>query len=112
MRGSRNPGKVAALAQLRDAQRDRPGARVPLAVAVSVALHQALARLALAQGRVAAALDVQIHHPLANELDHVAQQIVVRALFNQFRKAHAHVGHRGGPRLVESAKPNIPKSPR
>src|SRR5690606_8220230 len=45
---------------------------------------------------------------LAHELDHVTQQIAVRALLNQLGKAHAHLGHRGGPRLVESANPTCP----
>src|SRR5208283_1240755 len=52
-------GEVAARAQLRDAQLDRAGPRLPIAVAIAVALSQAVRR-ALAMRRTGAAFNVQL----------------------------------------------------
>jgi hypothetical protein len=56
----KKPREIAAFAQLRDAQFDRSGAGLPVAVAVAIALRLPLRR-PLAMGRASAALDVQLH---------------------------------------------------
>ena len=58
--------KVAALAQLRDAQLDRAGARLPDPVAVAVALDKPLGAL-LAIAGAGQALDLQLHQPLRRQ---------------------------------------------
>src|SRR5438876_2623286 len=55
--------KVAAFAQLGDAQLHRAGARLPRPVAVAVALGDPL-RTALAMGRAGQPLDLQLHQAL------------------------------------------------
>ena len=78
-------GEVAALAQLRDAQLDRAGTGLPVAIAVAVAVVDAL-RAALAMGGAGQALDLQFHQPLRGKADHLAQQIGIRALLQQVRR--------------------------
>lgn len=86
--------KVAALAQLRDAQLDRAGARLPVTVAIAVALDQSLGAL-LTVGRAGQATDLQLQQPFGRKADHLAQQIRVGALLHQPAQGHHLVGHRG-----------------
>ena len=58
--------EVAALPQLGDAQLDRAGARLPVAVAVAVALGQPL-RALLAIAGAGQAADLQLHQPLRRQ---------------------------------------------
>ena len=62
--------EIAALAQLGNAQLHRSGARLPVAVAVAVALSQAIGRT-FAMRRARAALNIQLHQPLGREADHL-----------------------------------------
>src|SRR6201996_7040990 len=86
-------GEVRALAQLGNTQLDRAGAGLPIAVAIAVALHQALnALLAVARARHGA--DLQLHQTLGRKTDHLAQQIGIRGLLHERAQVHHLVGHR------------------
>ena len=74
--------EVAALAQLGNAKLHRAGARLPVAVAVAVALSKAIGRT-FARRRAGAAFDVQLHQALGGKADHLAQKIGVRGLFQK-----------------------------
>src|SRR5262249_43280591 len=85
--------KITALAQLRDAQLDGPGAGLPNPVAIAVSVIDAL-RAALSMRGADQALDFQLHQSLRGKTDHLAQQISVRALLPQGAQAHHLIGHR------------------
>ena len=85
--------EVAALAQLWDAQLDRPGAGLPDPVAVAIAVIDPV-RAALAMCGTRQAFDFELHQALRGKTHHLAQQIGVRALLQQRTKAHHLVGHR------------------
>src|SRR4029077_17736840 len=85
--------EVAALAQLGDAQLDRPGAGLPNPVAIAIAVIDALGA-AFAMRGTGQAFDFQLHQALRGKLHHLAQQIGVRTLLQQRAKAHHLVGHR------------------
>src|SRR5580658_4517343 len=97
--------KVAALAQLGDAKLHRAGPRLPVALAVAVALRKAIGR-ALAMRRSRAAFDVQLHQPLGRKADHPAQKVRVRGLLQKRLKRHSFVGHRRVPRLRCDSQPD------
>ena len=86
-------GKIAALAQLRDAQLDRSGPRLPSPLAIAVALREPI-RAPLAIGRAGQRPDLQLHQPFGGEADHLAQNIGVGGLLHQRAKVHHLVGHR------------------
>jgi len=69
--GLQEAGEVAATAQLGDAQLDRPGPGLPVAITIAVALHQAVGVL-LAVRRACQRADLQLHQPLGGEGDHLA----------------------------------------
>ena len=81
-------GEVAALAQLGDAQLHRPGAGLPVALAIAVALGEPIGA-AFAVRRAGQALDFQLHQPMRGKADHLAQQIGVGALLQERLKAQA-----------------------
>src|SRR5262249_30109174 len=85
--------EVGALAQLRDAQLDSAGARLPAAVTVPVALGETLGAL-LAVGRPGQALDFELHQPLGRKADHLTQKIGIRRLLHERAQVHHLVGHR------------------
>src|SRR5580658_4390110 len=97
--------KVAALAQLGDAKLHRAGPRLPVALAVAVALRKAIGR-ALAMRRSRAAFDVQLHQPLGRKADHSAQKVRVGGLLQKRLKRHSFVGHRRVPRLRCDSQPD------
>jgi hypothetical protein len=104
--------EVAALPELGDAQLDRPGARLPNAIAVAVALRQPLRR-ALAIAGAGQALYLEFHQAFGGEADHLAQEIGVGALLQQLAKGDAVVGHRRGLRsAVAGRNPTLPEIPR
>jgi hypothetical protein len=63
-------GKIAAGAQLGDAQLDRAGPRLPDPVAVAVALGAAFEAL-LAVSRAGQRADLHLHQPLGGKADHL-----------------------------------------
>ena len=86
-------GEAAALAQLRDLQRDPPSPRVPVAVAVSVALNLPHRR-ASTLCRARPCLNLSLHDPLGGEGQHLAHKVAISTLFNQLKQRHSVVGHR------------------
>ncbi len=86
-------GKVTALAQPGDAQLDRPGPRLPVAVAIAVALGEPPGAL-LAIRRAGQRPDLHLHQPLGGEPDHLAQNVGIRRLLYKRAKAHHLIGHR------------------
>ena len=86
--------KVAAGAELRNAEIHRAGTGLPGALAVAVALVGA-GRGALAVGRTRAALDLELHQPLGRVADHAAEKFGVGALGEQALQGHHGIGHRG-----------------
>ena len=103
-------GEVRAPPQLRDAQLHRSGPRLPVPVAVAVALDQPL-RALLAPGRAGQAAHLQLHQPLGGEADHLAQQIGVGGLLDQAAQGHHLVGHRGSPVQVGVSQPDPTEEP-
>ena len=103
--------EVAALAQLGDAQLDRAGAGLPVAVAVAVALGQPLGAL-LAVAGAGQLADLQLHQPLGGKADHLAQQIGVGGLLHQRPQAHHLVGHRWFLGQVGVRNPTLPANRR
>jgi len=91
--GLQKTGEVTATAQPGDAQLDRAGPRLPVTLAVTVALYQTLSAL-LAVRRARQRADLQFHQPLAGKTDHLTQQIRVRALLQQRPQVHHLFGHR------------------
>ena len=87
-------GEVAALAQLRDLQRDpaRPG--IPVAVAVAVALNLPHRR-SRALGRARPGLNLGVHDPLRREGQHLAHEITISLLLNQLDQRHSLFGQVG-----------------
>ena len=86
------------MTQFRNAQLDRPGARVPVALAVAVALVDTLGG-SFAGRRSAQCLGFQRHQAFGGEADHLAKETGVGALLQQRAKGDPVIGHRGGPRV-------------
>ena len=86
-------GEVAALPQLGDAQLDAARAGLPGPVAVAVALSEPL-RALLPIGGAGQRADLQLHHALGGEADHLAQDVGVGGLLHERAKVHYFVGHR------------------
>jgi hypothetical protein len=99
------PWKVTAAAQLRDAQLDGPSPRLPVPLAVAVALRQPLGAL-LAIAGAGQPAHLQLHQPLGGEADHLPQQIRVRGLLHERPQAHHLIGHRWSSGQVGSRKPD------
>src|SRR5579883_197118 len=101
--------EVGALAQLGNAQLHRSGARLPVAIAVAVALRQPVRR-ALAMPGAGLRADLQLHQPLGGEGDHVAKNIRVGGLLHESAKVHHLVGHWGSSNQVGSSNPTLPEN--
>ena len=89
-------GKVAALAQFGDAQFDRAGAGLPVAIAIAVALDEPVGGFLAVRGARQAA-NLHLHQPPGGIGDHVAQNIRIRGLLDQRAQVHHGIGHRGSP---------------
>ena len=101
--------EVAALPELGDAQLDRPGPRLPVPVAVAVALGQPI-RALLAIAGAGQPPHLQLHQPLGGKADHLAQQIGVGALLHKRAQGHHVVGHRWFLRSrLAVSNPTLPK---
>src|SRR6266576_3127757 len=74
--------KIAALAQLGDAQLNRPGAGLPITVAIAVTLSDPIGA-AFAVRRAGQVLEFELHQAMRREPDHLAQQIGVRTLLQK-----------------------------
>jgi hypothetical protein len=98
-RGLQKRRKVAARSQPGQLQVDRAGARVPRAIAVAVAAVGALRALDVVAGP-AQLLDIHVHQPRGDKLDHLPQNVDIRPFLGQFRQCHSCLGHRGAPRRL------------
>lgn len=87
-----DPRKAAALAELRKAQLDRPGAPLPIPVAIPIALHQ-VRRLLPATGRARHSGNLRFHQPPGGKANHPAQKSGARGLPDEVAQVH----HVGGP---------------
>jgi hypothetical protein len=85
--------EVAAPPELRDLQRDPPSSRIPVAVAVSVALNLPQRR-ACTLGRPRPGLNLRLHDPFGRKGQHLAHKIAIGLLLNQFDQRHSVIGHR------------------
>jgi hypothetical protein len=101
--------EVRALAQLGDAQFDHSGPRLPIPVAIAVALDEPVGR-ALAMPRPGPGAHLQLHQPFGGKADHLAQDIRVRGLLHEGAKVHHLVGHWGFLGCVESRNPTLPEN--
>jgi hypothetical protein len=70
-----------------------PGAGLPIAVAVAIAVVDPLSAVR-AMSRAGEALDLQLHRTLCRKFHHLAQQIGIGALPQQGVKAHHLIGYR------------------
>ena len=86
--------KVAALAQLGDLQVDVAGTGLPQAVTVAIAAVCPVWAFDIEAG-TAQAFDIELHHALGNELDHLLEQISVCPFLNQLGQCDSGLGHRG-----------------
>src|SRR6185437_3273355 len=85
------PREIAAFAQLRDLQIYRSGSRLPQPLPVAVAAVEPLGAPLGVPGR-AQTLHVHVHHALGDVLDHLPQQIGVRALFHELGECDIGLG--------------------
>ena len=97
-------GEVASLPELGDAQLNGPGARLPVTLAVTIALNKPRGRL-LAVASTRQAADFHLHQPLGSKGDHIAQNIGVRGLLDQRAQVHHGIGHRGSFHQVRVFQP-------
>jgi len=74
--------EIAALAQLGNPQLDRPGAGLPIPVAIPVSVREPVGA-AFAMRRTGQVLYLQLHQPMRRKPDHLAQQIGVRTLLQK-----------------------------
>jgi hypothetical protein len=86
-------GEVAALAQLGDLTLDPARACVPGAPPIAVALLLTR-RVTQAVSRSGAGFHRGFHQPLGGKGQHLAHQVGVGVLFDQFDQRHSLVGHR------------------
>jgi len=89
--GLQEAREVAATAQLGYTQLDGAGPRLPVAITVAVALHQAVGILRTMR-RACQRADLQLHQPLGGKSDHLAQQIGVRGLLHERAQVHHLIG--------------------
>src|SRR5690606_2118568 len=91
--GLQEPWEVAPLPELGNAQFNSAGPRLPVAVAVAVAMGTPLGALLPIAGTGGRA-DLHFHQPLGGKADHLAQDIGVGGLLHQRAQVHHVVGHR------------------
>jgi hypothetical protein len=118
-RGSRKLGKYESLRSFGrtnaphspcDAQLNRAGPRLPIPVAIAVALDEPVGRtLAVACAGLGA--DFHLHQPLGGEGDHLAQNIRVGGRLHQRAKGHHLVGHWRVLGCVEIRNPTLTGEP-
>ncbi len=84
--------EVAAAPELGDAQVDAAGARVPAALAVAVAAVLPSGGSLFIVRDATARLGVDLHELLGHEVDHLAQDVDIGALFGQFGQCDSGVG--------------------
>ena len=88
--------EIAACPQPGNAQFDRSGPRLPITVAIAVALGKPQ-RILLAVAGAGRRAHFQRHQLLGGKADHLAQQISIRALLNKHTQVYHIIGHRWYP---------------
>ena len=68
------------------------GARIPIPLAIAIALIAAICRPLAVRG-ANQAVDIHRHHPIGDVADHFLEDIRIRALFNQVFQSHSVDGH-------------------
>ena len=91
--GFEEAGKVRPLAKLGDAKLHRPRSRLPVAVAVAIALDQSFGVL-LAVGGPGQRPYLQRHEPFGGVPDHLTQQVRIGRLLTEALKCNSLFGHR------------------
>jgi len=103
--------KIHAFAQLRNAKVDRTGACFPQAVSIAVAAVAAIGA-ALAVLGAAALFDLELHQPLGDVSQELADDVVLSPLLDELGKCDTDFGHSGVPRAeVACAKTTFAKGP-
>jgi len=82
------------LAQLGDLQVDVADAGLSQEVTVALATVYTVWAFDVEAG-AAQAFDIELHHALGNELDHLLEQISVCPFLNQLSQCDSGLGHRG-----------------
>lgn len=77
---------------------------------IAIAVTGVLARRAALAVSGAPAFDIRYHQALGDELEHLAQDVDIAALFNKLGKCDAKIGHRGSLQSVVSAKTTFGES--
>ncbi|MBG6125892.1 hypothetical protein IWW33_002631 [Pseudomonas sp. BG2dil] len=82
------------MAQLRDLQVNVAGAGLPKAITVAITAICPVWAFDI-EASTAQAFDVELHHALGNELDHLLEQISICPFLNQLGQCDSGLGHRG-----------------
>ena len=102
--------KVAAAAQLGDAQLHGAGPGLPVPISVAVALVGPLGAALVGTG-AAERVGLELHEAFGGKADHLAQERRIGALLQQRAKGDLVIGHRGGPWVrVVSRNPTLPST--
>jgi hypothetical protein len=100
--------EVGALSELGNAQLDGPRPRLPVPLAVAVALYEPQWAL-LAVGGSGGPAHLHLHQPLGRKADHLTKKIGVGRLLYQRTQVHYVVGHRSVPRIrLVFSNPTLP----
>jgi hypothetical protein len=104
--------EVAAAAQLRDLQLERPEPGLEVALAITVAVRRPLVAALVAPG-ADQSLSIELHQPLQHRLGQLLQKIPAAALLQQLEKCHSLLGHRVHLQSsVERQQPNLTEEAR
>ncbi len=86
--------KIGAGPQAGNPKLDAAGPRLPVSIAIAVALRQPVGGL-LAIIRAGLRAHLELHQALGGKAGHLAQQVGIGALFHQSAQVHHGFGHRG-----------------
>ena len=86
--------KIGAGPQAENPKLDAAGPRLPVSIAIAVALRQPVGGL-LAIIRAGLRAHLELHQALGGKAGHLAQQVGIGALFHQSAQVHHGFGHRG-----------------
>jgi len=93
-RGSKNPENTS-FPELRNANVDRSGTRLPLAIAIAIATVATVDATLTIFG-AATLINLELHEPLDDVPEEVSDDIILRPLFDKLGKCDTGLGHRGG----------------
>ncbi len=93
-RGSKKPGEIPSFPELRNANVDRFGARLPQAIAIAIATV-ATVDATLTIFSAATLLNPKLHEPLDDVPEEISDDIILRPLLDELGKCDTGLGHRG-----------------